>query len=242
MTISIICPYTDENIRKEHLDKSLVRQSIQNYELIALKGSELGLNSAAQVLNEGAKRSSGDILVFVHQDIELLDSLLLQKIITYCDTYEFGIAGVAGVAGDDFRVHSSVVQGRKKTQVGDVVTEPIEAWSCDECFFFVKKERFRGFADLGPVWHLYSVEYSLRCSLYEEKTMLFPLEIYHLSPGCSLDVSYWKTLAVVAKRYRGKLEMIPTVFGVFPIDWSFSIRNTKRMIWTKLGWDTIKDV
>ena len=73
-----------------------------------------------------------------------------------------------------------------------------------------------GFDEYCSTWHLYAVEYSLRCHLRGEAVKIFPLDVYHLSPGWSLNKSYYATLKKVEKKYRKQFSHIYTTMGCFP--------------------------
>lgn len=228
--ISVICACNNQEILNKMLIPSLKKQSITNWELIVINTKEEGLTSASAALNSGADRSSGDILLFAHQDIEFLQTDILERIEKYSSDYEFGVGGVAGRALSEPYVYSSVIHGKEREPAGIKITEPRSTDSLDECIFFMKKESFKRFDDLGDTWHFYAVEYSQRCKLNGEKVMLFPLEIYHLSPGWSLNNSYWKTLKLVAKKYKGKLKYIITTMGIFRNDASLPLHIAYRKL------------
>lgn len=208
---SIICACNDDNIYNKMLLPSLQKQSYKDYEVIKLDAKSLGFIGAAQTLNYGASIAKGDVLVFVHQDIEFIDEDFLDKLNGYCTEYDFGIVGVAGVIGDE--VYATVVQTRERSPAGIIFEQVKEASSLDECLLIIKKESFKGFTDYNS-WHFYGVEYSLRCIRSHKKVLLFPLLTYHLSPGWSLNNSYWDTLKKVAKDFKD-FKVIPTTMGCY---------------------------
>ena len=233
--ISIICSYTNKDLMEKMLIKSLKEQTITDYEIITIDSKKMGFNSAAQTLNYGASISNGDLLLFVHQDIEFIDVDALQKIRKYSDSYEYGIAGVAGVShfkNQKFHVYSSVFQGLDKKIAGIYNDAVNEVETLDECLLIIKKKKFKKFIDYGS-WHFYGVEYSLRTIDNGEKVLLFPINIYHLSPGWSLNNSYWETLKKVAKKNKNR-KYIPTTMGIFInnifLNFQICIKKVKRKI------------
>lgn len=180
--ISVICAYNNAEILHKMLVPSLEKQTCRDFELISVNAKEHGFTGAAQTLNYGASVAKGEILVFVHQDIELLSETFIDQLNEFCTTYDFGVAGVAGGVAKKKKVYSSVTMDSDHRIAGERATQPMEVDTLDECLFFVKRDRFKGFTDYGT-WHFYAVEYALRCKLGGEKIMLFPLEVYHLSPG-----------------------------------------------------------
>lgn len=211
--ISIICAYNNKNILEKFLISSLKKQNYKDYELILINSEEKGFKSASQALNYGVQVAKGELIVLSHQDIELVGNDVLEKIVLYSKKYDFGIAGVAGVEYGNKIVYSSITHGDKKKDVGVKINEIKSVFSLDECFLVIKKEDFKGFHEYNS-WHFYAVEYSIRCKLNNDNVLIFPLNIYHLSEGKSLNDNYWITLKKVAKEYK-KLKYIPTTFAQF---------------------------
>ena len=75
MLISIICVYNNKEILEKYLLESLKTQN-EEYELILIDNRENKFNSAASALNYGGKKSKGEILIFVHQDVEFYENNL----------------------------------------------------------------------------------------------------------------------------------------------------------------------
>ena len=115
---SIICPCSDRNTFDRLLGASLQKQSCKNYELVILDAKEHGFTSAAETLNYGAEISRGDILLFVHQDVQFLSENWLDQLERYCGLYDFGIAGVAGSCLLTRSVFSSVKHGIQRSNAG----------------------------------------------------------------------------------------------------------------------------
>ena len=213
--ISIICAYNNESILKTFLIESLKNQKNTQYELILVNSKESHFNSASEALNYGAQKAKGTLLVFCHQDISFLSDNVLEQIQNFDDKFEYGIAGVAGVNFDSNIVLSSIVQGENKQNAGTPIDFVQSVATVDECLFFVKRNHFLEFTNLGKTWHLYSVEYSLRCIEEKEKVLLLPISsVWHLSPGWSLDSTYFATLNKIRKLHRN-MPIIPTTIGFF---------------------------
>lgn len=230
--ISVICACNNEKIYSEMLLPSILKQTEKDYEVIKLNAAELGLKGAANTLNYGVKKAKGDLLLFVHQDVELLSDTFFEEVIKYSRENDFSIAGVAGVikmGKKEKRVYSSVVMDVNRVQAGIKNTAVRNVESVDECLFIIKKDNFKGFKDYGT-WHFYAVEYSLRARASGGKAVIFPLEIYHFSPGWSFDASYWQTLKAVERDFS-KLKYIPTTVACFPNNkfWWFKQWVKKRI-------------
>lgn len=227
--ISVICACNNEKLYNEMLLPSVTKQTVKDYEIIKLNAAELGLTGAARTLNYGAEKAKGDLLVFVHQDVELLSDTFFEELIKYSEENDFSIAGVAGVITKEKNVYSSVFMNVTRYQAGIKNTSVRKVDSVDECLFIIKKDKFIGFKDYGT-WHFYAVEYALRSAAAGGSALIFPLEIYHLSPGWSFDASYWQTLKAVGKDFP-KLKYIPTTVACFPNNkfWWFKQWVKKRI-------------
>lgn len=218
--ISIICPVTNNELYQSMLLNSLQKQTYSDYEVIPLNSKALGFSSASETLNYGVSISRGDILLFVHQDIEFLDNNILDDIVNYCSSFEFAIAGVCGVIGTgEYKVVSSVTIGPTHRQAGRKLLNPEDSYVLDECLLIIQKVNFKSFDNIGATWHFYAVDYCLRAIENGERVMVFPLDIYHLSPGWSLNYDYFKRLKVLGKKYR-RLKYISTCMGVFRNNWT----------------------
>lgn len=213
--ISIIVACNHFEILEKYLAASLKTQSFKDYELIVVDTKRQMFFSAAKALNYGASLAKGNLLVFAHQDICLLERDALQELWDCAWNNDFGLAGVAGAIGKNkFEVASSVIMGDKRIQAGIPNKSICRCYALDECLMITKKESFKGFDDLGETWHFYGVEYSYRCLLKQEKVLLFPIDVYHASAAKSLDKNYFDTLKLFAKKYP-KEKLIRTCCGYF---------------------------
>lgn len=211
--ISVVVCVNKMDVYERLLLPSIKKQKHKDYEIVLIDTKEHPYSSAADALNYGASLAKGDILIFCHQDVELLDDYAFTQIEKLSSENEYGVAGVAGIVESEMQIYSSVVDGLDRRQAGIKNEEVKNVDSLDECLFVVKKDRFKGFTDYGS-WHFYAVEYSLKCKRNNENVLLLPINIYHESPGWSLNKSYWKTLLKVAKEFR-EFKTIPTTMGVF---------------------------
>lgn len=232
---SVICATNNEEILNSYLLPSLENQDFKNYELILLDAKKLGMHSAAEVLNYGASIAKGEYFIFVHQDIKILFKNGLSNLKNYCDNNNFGILGVAGIfaVGSKFACESSVIQGKKKAQAGDRLNAPREALSLDECFFVIKASSFKQFYIYGKTWHLYCVDYCLSCLENGERVIIYPLDVYHLSPGYSMSPDYLTTLVEVGNRHKN-MKVIPSTVACVRNDRFIKARFKCKLFNSKL--------
>ena len=207
--ISVICPYNNKALFS-HLQSLIAKQPFVDYEVVGVDTTERSFKSAAECLNYAVSISSGDILLFCHQDIEFLDKNSFQYISDFCATHDFGIVGVAGAKASDKRVYSKVWHGQKRVLAGTEIFDTKEVDAVDECLFFIKKDNFEPFSDYGKTWHMYAVDYSLRCKSNGQKVLVVPLPIHHYSEGKSLNSNYYDVLLLLAKRFKKSFKVIMT--------------------------------
>lgn len=224
--ISFICAVNNDELAQNMLVNSLSRQTSNEYELILVHAQEHGFTSASQTLNYGASIAKGDIFVFVHQDIEFQSSHCIEDLLEFCKKYEFAVAGVAGISLLRRRVYSSVEMDFDHRIAGILNAKVRAIDTLDECLLIIKRSEFKGFENYGNTWHFYGVDYSLRSVLNDESVLLFPIPIYHLSPGWSLDYSYWRTLKLIKKRYKKTFNVIPTTMGI----WTFNLYGKIKIL------------
>lgn len=83
--ISIICVYNNDKILNECLKESLKLQKQIEYETIFVDSRKYKFHSAAEALNYAGNLANGEYLIFLHQDIVLVDNTL-SEIYDYCKT------------------------------------------------------------------------------------------------------------------------------------------------------------
>ena len=233
--ISVICVYNNQEILNNFLIKSITQQSFMDYELILLDNRGSYYKSAVDALNKGAMQAKGDILLFIHQDVFIIDKDGFLKIEQFCNHFDFGVCGVAGVDINK-RLFCSVVQGTKQEMAGEKAVDLTEVQTLDECMFFVKKTNFKGFEYIDNSWHLYAVTYSISCLQNNLKNYVLPIQVWHYSPGLSLDKTYFRTLKLYFKKHPNIKEIYCTM-GCFKNNRLFSLyviyRNFKICVFKK---------
>lgn len=210
--LSIICVYNNEKVLNKYLLASLNEQTFKDYELILIDSIKMNFKSAAKALNYGVNIAKGEFFIFVHQDIKFLNKEVLNKINEYLNTYQFGIGGVAGRINNSKGTISSIKMGKDFVDGGIKNIKAVtEVDTLDECLFFIKRNDFLGFdEDLGDTYHLFATDYCYKAKLNKQKVFLFPLDIYHLSKGDSMNENYFDTLYKIGKKYQKKIKYLHT--------------------------------
>lgn len=231
MRFSLICP-TNDRWKCEHwLLPSLAMQRFRDFEIVFVEATLGSFRSAAAALNAGAAKARGDYLVFLHNDVELIDENVLGSLSDELSGMDFIVAGAAGcraVRGKPWRkkTFTNLVHGEHKEHPGRS-TPLAAAMPCetlDECFFVVPRTVWakRGILEFFSSWHLYAVEYSLWANVQRQGSVVaVPVNIWHHSSGGSFDHSYYDTLRVLAKMYRKWYPVLHTPMGAWPTNLLF---------------------
>jgi len=233
MMLSIICIYTKRELLNEFLLKSLDNQNFKNYELILIDNSKNRFQSAARALNWAAKKAKGDYLLFIHQDVELIEYNTLKKISFYINNLNnIGVIGVVGVLmgrkNRSARHFNQIEHGIPRVKTwGKLIDKPLKLDCVDECLFIIPRDVINLYSFDEKVidgWDLYSVDYCYTIKKYKLNVYVLPIKIYHVSDGLKnfRFINYFRTLSKIIKKYHDSYEVISTTIG----DW-----DTKRPIW-----------
>jgi len=234
--ISVVCVYNNKKVFEEYLLKSLAGQTAA-HELIALDNSSGRYASAAQALNDGARRAGEDIscFVFVHQDILLTDPDFLafaEK--TIGAVPDMGIAGIAGNAAGEKKLYANITHGTPPRDAGRKFDMPVRAMTVDECCVVIPRhafDRFRFDETVCDGWHLYAVEYCLRIQKAGLSPYILPAALHHASTGIQ-GRAYFRALKKVLRRHRTAYTKIYTTCGCW---------HTRMPAELQMGWFFIKE-
>lgn len=229
--ISIVCMYNDKIALEDNLLRTLKNQRFQDYETILVDTKFHSFHSAAEALNYGGKHATGELIMFIHQDVRLEMDDVLDRILAYSSQEEFGIAGVAGI-GKNLESFSVIVHGRQKEKAAQNTdfSAPVEGISLDECLLIIPKFVFNQYqyANLGETWHLYGTDYCLQMLEQGMKILILPIEVWHLSEGNSLNTNYYDTIKKLATRHTS-FDYIYTLFGKWPTNrYKLSLKTMYR--------------
>jgi GT2 family glycosyltransferase len=234
--ISVICVYNNPESLKKYLLPDLNFQSCE-HERILLDNTDGRFESSAEALNHGARKASGEYLLFIHQDVKLESSSWLEDAHKILDNLPN--MGVAGVAGMSIKGKNHLEKQRNiiKHEVppkkwGNPIEKPEEVETVDECLFIIPKEVFKQIEfdeETCPGWHLYGVDYCLTAREKGFKVFVIPLSVYHLSAHSGDEnplktvikmgyhpEGYYNILKKVMKKHNRNFNKIYTTCG----DWS----------------------
>ena len=213
--VSFIIIYTNDKQLKE-CNKWIDAQDYQGeIEKIILDNREnKAYNSASSALNDGARKSKGDILFFMHQDIYLWDKSAITRIVDYLNDNKEAIVGAAGIATSDGFAHFDIdmrMDGKK--YAWGTNGENMEAYTLDECLLVMLRQKWEQlkFDEVTcDNWHFYGADICMSNILHGGKNIIFPLHICHDSFGSPESEAFKESAYKIAEKYRGKFDRLST--------------------------------
>jgi len=174
--ISVVCVYDNEEYLRRILLRSLENQTVK-FELITLDNRHGTYKSAAEALNYGGEKASGDYIMFAHQDMCLLSHYFLEdaeKILTSIP--DLGVGGVAGTTQEGiWRFSIDIYEFANYSSL--TVRKPEVVETLDECLLFVPRPVFsklRFDEKVFDGWDCYGSDYSLCVARWGLKAYVIP--------------------------------------------------------------------
>lgn len=203
--ISLISVYNNQQLLDEMVASAKKQKNVE-VELITIDNTNKRFSSASKALNYGTDKATGDVLVFLHQDIEFMNDDVLEFIYDYATENKTTVFGSAGVndKGTDKNVKILTAmygyEGENKT-----IDKPTKALTLDECLIAchqscMKKLRFD--ENICDGWHLYGADLCLQAIDFAGMFVYaVPMNVWHKSGGCA-DTSYFDTQDKLAEKYK----------------------------------------
>ena len=140
-----------------------------------------GYSSASKAYNAAIDRSSNDLIVFVHQDIILLESWLSQfeealALLEECDP-NWGVLGCGGTAQNGQGCGHLYSSGLGV--LGKPFEGPTTVRVLDEIVLILRKSSGLRFDDSLPHFHLYGTDICLRAEAAHKKNYVIPAFCVH---------------------------------------------------------------
>jgi len=207
--VSVICCYNDKKVLTNMLEYSLNNQDIE-IERIFIDNTRNQYSSSAAALNAGANNSSGDILIFVHQDIALNNNETISRVIDYLKERHPCILGFAGKGADNF-LYSNMKQGSDNDYAGEKqIASTKQVQTLDESFVAIEKTLFMKYLfdeQTCNNWHLYVVDLCLTFGENNIPSYVVPCDAYHLSKG-NIGTAFYKSLIPVVRKHHAYYSII----------------------------------
>lgn len=214
MKVSILSIITNQQQaleEKEYIKKQSISNDIELFQIDNIKNQ---FSSAATAYNYNAPKATGEVLIFMHQDVYLWDTEAVEKIYNFIKNEPSAIVGVAGVSSDDKKVYGDLYETKQKLRRTISCTKPhISAITLDECLFAMSSERFNaiGFDEkTTDNWHYYGADICYQNLLRGGKNYIIPLQICHESTGNQKNKSFIKATTKMIKKYKKKIDYLYT--------------------------------
>lgn len=230
--ISIVCTCNNKTVLNNYLLKGLKNQT-EPYELIVVEDSKTDFKSAAQALNYGGEKATGEYIIFAHQDVLMENPGWLADLNkSLPELKNLGAAGIAGKSEKNPEVITNVKHGDQPHLAGEEIDKPVKVQTLDECLIVVPKKVFqvRKFDESTcDGWHLYGVDYCLMMDEMGLDVYVLPLPIIHKSSGDPFADEYYRTLGKLFKKYKENYSTIHTTVS----NWntSYPVALEKRRFW-----------
>lgn len=215
--LSLVTVYNDRNKLEEMLN-SAKKQIDVDIQYILINNDKNQFSSASKALNYGISKITGDVVIFLHQDIEFLDESVLEKAYDFAIKNPYTVFGAAGIE-DKNKVHSpkslSNMKGAYNTRIGEL-SKPTKAFTLDECLIgcnvcCLKDLKFD--EKICDGWHLYGADFCLQAQISEKYDVVaLPMNVYHKSNG-NADKSYFVTQNKLGRKYKKYFKYINTTNG-----------------------------
>ena len=177
--LSIVTCFNNPRILEANLLRSLSNQN-EPFELILVDNTTMKFKSLSLALNLGGNNSSGNYIMFVHQDVYLRGKSWLCTAINFLESLpNIGMAGVSGVSPNGKFVGFILDRGR---YWGNLIKQPMTAQTLDEQLIIVPRWIFNTVKfDERFSFHSYVADCCL--TLREKGYMVYvlPLSIEHNS-------------------------------------------------------------
>jgi glycosyltransferase involved in cell wall biosynthesis len=241
--ISVISVVSNAQYAKECLLRALNRQK-NKFELLIVDNTTGTFSSAAQAYNSAVSKTSGDYLVFVHQDVFFPDINWIKQIEDQMSTIpDKAIAGIAGMQKPTYlnqleiwlryflqiKIRNgglwysrygrgNLLMGKNCAQwPGKIITEPVPVQTVDELLLVIPQRVFganKFDQKTCDGWHLYGIDFCLSASKKGFSTYVLPAQVIHYSEG-KIDRQYRQILQKLLEKHEGE-SIINTTCGLYP--------------------------
>ena len=155
-SITVIAAINDRRVSEQNLLRSSLLQA-NSVQFIPAEG----FTTISRAYNYGLAKSTGDLLIFAHQDV-YIPANWYQQLSTAINILDkaccsWGVLGVIGVNNNGLVKGCSWSTGIG-SEVGTPIGQPERAVSLDELILIVRKSSGLRFDDNLPGWHLYGTD------------------------------------------------------------------------------------
>jgi hypothetical protein len=170
---------------------------------------ERGHPCAGAAYNQGLAQATGEIVVFVHQDVFLPAewTSAFSKMLASLGKSDpnWGVLGIWGITPDGRGVGHVHSTGLQQT-LGTTFEPPVEVISLDEVLLVVRRSSGLRFDERLPGFHLYGTDICLEARQWGMKSYAISAFCIHNSNGIRwLPLAFWKSYFYIQCKWRGEL-------------------------------------
>lgn len=142
-----------------------------------------GAKSASCAYNEIIDATSGEYIIFAHQDVYLPSGWIekLEYLLAELETShpEWALLSPFGISQDNQMHRGTVWSSSLGAVVGEPVGEPVEAQSFDELLFVMKRSSGLRFDEKLPNFHMYGTDIVQTARQSGKKALIVELPVIH---------------------------------------------------------------
>jgi glycosyltransferase involved in cell wall biosynthesis len=202
MTFTIISAVNDSKV----LESCLLRSP----DVLPLeKITQTGFSSASAAYNRALEKATGQILIFVHQDVYLPPGWLqrLQWTIQQLESTDpdWGVLGVCGLT-ERGELCSWVYSSGLGAVVGKPFPAPLRVRTLDEVLLVIRKASGLRFDERLHGFHMYGTDICLEAEKRGLRNYAVPCFLYHNSNGIrNLPWAFWQACHHIRRKWWSRL-------------------------------------
>jgi hypothetical protein len=213
MLWSVVAAVNDEQI----LNSCLLRSP--DIELAADIILQKGYASAAEAYNAGIRKSKGEIVLLVHQDVYLPAAWIdhVRRAIGSISARDpnWGVVGVYGVKDDGG--HAGYVYDYRT--LGEQFEGGIEVAVLDELLLILRHSSGLLFDESLPGFHMYGADICLEARRRGMKSYAVSAFCIHNSPESKMPLEFWKAYLFMRRKWKSQLPIKTTCTEITRFCW-----------------------
>jgi hypothetical protein len=213
--ITIVCVYNNK-VLSHYLFHSCEKLLANTFKIqyLFIDNSLNKYTSAAQAYNSVLDLVIHPIVIFTHQDIEILSDKFIIDAVSYLNNNPKSIIGVAGA--NEGVTYSNMRHGKYKISAGKFIAKELNVQTVDECFIITTRKNILTikFDDVTcNGWHLYGVDLSLSATYQKIESVVLPSSdsVFHKSTG-KIDINFYLTMRNIIKKHNKFKNISTTCF------------------------------
>jgi len=188
--------------------------------------------SAGLAYNAGLAETTGEVVLFVHQDVYLppgwLSTMATNVEILTRHKPNWGVLGVFGVNAAGARVGHLYSTGLKGV-AGQPFQEPVEIVSLDEVVLILRRNSGLSFDERLPGFHHYGTDICLEAVRNGKSAFAFDGFCLHNTNGIVwLPWAFWGSYAYMRNKWRKQLPVLTNILPITRFAWpvlNYFLRN-----------------